>query len=342
MIETLYGSFNNLHPAITDLLQSNAMQRIRQVQQYGVSYRVRPLASYTRYDHCVGVWALLHRYETSLHEQIAGLLHDASHTAFSHIGDYIFKNTSLSHSYQDNIHEWYLQQTDVPTILMQHNIKLSEVLHKNGHFQALEQDLPNVCADRLEYNLQGAIIANLLTKQDIDEILADLSFDNKNWYFRSITSAQRLADISIHLTEYEWGSPGNHVLCSLFAQALQHALKIKLISSQDLHFSTDDVIWEKLETSKNTTLGALMTQVKNHEDTYSISPAQEGNYNIRGKFRGIDPFVMREQGLKRLTEIDTRYQKRFLSSKARVSGGRPVILSDQARKACQVYSMNAV
>lgn len=45
-----------------------------------------------RYDHSVGVMLLIRMLGGTLEEQIAGLLHDVSHTAFSHVADYVFEN----------------------------------------------------------------------------------------------------------------------------------------------------------------------------------------------------------------------------------------------------------
>ena len=112
-VETIYGTFDVTDRVIIDLIDSPAMQRTKNVHQYGIAYFLDNYKFYTRYEHSVGVWALLKRYGAGLEEQIAGLLHDASHTIFSHLGDYIFNHNNPKSSYQDAIHGWYLNKTDI-------------------------------------------------------------------------------------------------------------------------------------------------------------------------------------------------------------------------------------
>src|SRR6266481_3951243 len=95
-INTIYGNFIVTEPVLVDLFNHPIMERIKHIRQYGVSdYIIKQKKEYTRYEHCVGVWALLYLYGARLEEQIAGLLHDTSHTVFSHVGDTLFSHNSL-------------------------------------------------------------------------------------------------------------------------------------------------------------------------------------------------------------------------------------------------------
>lgn len=156
IISTDYGNFEVKEPVLRKLFELPALKRTQYVEQYGIDKYVAPeYPSYSRYKHCVGVWALLRLFGASLEEQIAGLLHDVSHTVFSHAGDRLFKHASTTSSYQDTIHEWYLDMMGIRQILQEYGISMYAIVHnKNVNFM-LEQPLPDVCADRLEYNLQG-------------------------------------------------------------------------------------------------------------------------------------------------------------------------------------------
>ena len=77
-IHTIYGTFIITEPVLIELFESKAMQRLKKVHQFGISHYVHKGIDYTRYEHSVGVFALLRRYNQSLPEQISGLLHDVS------------------------------------------------------------------------------------------------------------------------------------------------------------------------------------------------------------------------------------------------------------------------
>ncbi len=72
----------------------------------------------------------------SLDEQIAGLLHDVSHTVFSHVGDFVFNFESKKDAYQDSCHEWFLKKYGIEEILSKHGFTVDQVLHKSGKFLA--------------------------------------------------------------------------------------------------------------------------------------------------------------------------------------------------------------
>lgn len=58
---------------------------------------------------------LLRKLGASLNEQIAGLLHDASHTAFSHTADWVLGHKETE-DYQDIHHERILRRFGIPAI----------------------------------------------------------------------------------------------------------------------------------------------------------------------------------------------------------------------------------
>lgn len=201
-IETIYGTFYVADPAILDLIDSDVIQRMKKIDQYGpIGFK-----SFSRYDHSIGVWALLKKFGASREEQIAGLLHDTSHTVFSHVGDKVFKCAEQKDSYQDKIHEWYLKQTCVPSILKKYKIPFDIIDHKDSRYQLLEQDLPDICADRLEYNLRGGLVEGLITQKDITNILNDIIIKDDKYCFCTQEAAKKFCEISLYLTEHVWGS----------------------------------------------------------------------------------------------------------------------------------------
>lgn len=311
-VHTIYGDFEVTEPVLIELFNSPVMERIKYVRQYGVlDYVVKQRKEYTRYEHCVGVWALLRMYGATLEEQIAGLLHDASHTVFSHVADMLFSNQSQESSYQDDIHAWYLKEYAIDVLLSHHNISFDAILHKSGTHRMLEQDLPNICADRLEYNLQAGILTSMLTNEGIVAILATIRYENGQWFFVDKECAKKIAFVSLFNTEHVWGGLANQFIYTWTVNALNRALHIGLLSLDDIHFSIDLLIWDKLWISNDPFIVECLDKIVRHEVLLATIDSQEKESIKKGKFRGLDPLVQEGGQLKRLTDIDDAYRKEY-------------------------------
>lgn len=323
-IETAYGPCDIHEPVLIELLESKGVQRLKQIHQYGSIRYVVPVENYSRYDHSLGVFMLLRMQNCSLQEQVAGLLHDASHTAFSHVAEFVFDHHSLKNSYQDDIHDWFLQKSGLSLILAKHGMTSEAINPKQKAFVALDQDLPNLCADRIDYNLQGGRRHGLLKDSDVEEILKDLRFENGIWFFDNAATAKKLAMIPLHFTEYFWGSAWKLLIDYWTSEALKRAIKIDLINLDDVHFSTDDVIWEKLIASQDSEVIVIIDKIRNYEEHFSMVPKSESQLILKDKFRGVNPWIRTEKGLQRLTDIDPEFAAEFKRVKAVMEGGWPI------------------
>ncbi|HSW86703.1 MAG TPA: HD domain-containing protein [Rhabdochlamydiaceae bacterium] len=322
IIETFYGQIAVDEEIILDLLDSPPLNRLKKVRQYGVSYYTNYRENYTRYDHSLGVFAILRMKGASLEAQIAGLLHDVSHTAFSHVGDWIFNFIATKDAYQDSIHEWFFHQYGIDPILKKHGFSTKQVLHKSGRFPALEQDLPNLCADRIDYNLQGAYYRNgFLTKEEIMEILEDLQFDGQKWISTKPELMKKMTRFSLMMTKECWGSAGNYCTSKWLADALLKAWEQGLIHSEDIHFGTDDILWTKLNSLEDPYIRDRMHWIKHSEEYYHLVNIEEAQIHARMKFRGIDPWIKLNNQIKHLSDIDPEIANEFTQMKQFMDAG---------------------
>lgn len=322
-VPTFYGDIAIHEPVLIELINHPAMQRLKKIRQYGVCHYFsdRAYGEYNRYQHSLGVFALLRMYGADEREQIAGLLHDVSHTVFSHVGDWIFKHHSHLSSYQDDVHAWYLQQSGLGSVLNKYGYTIESVLHKKGDFKALEQDLPDICADRLEYNLQGAVLEKLINPEDVHAILASVSFEDGKWVFNDPLRAKQLARVSIYLSYRRWGSPDNSISYYWAAQALRRMVEIGELTLDDIHFGTDDDIWEKMRASNDPLVAATPQNIINYRRYYFACDPQYANFSFTEKFRGINPLVKTEHGLRRLTELDNQFRLEYEHIKKMMAHG---------------------
>lgn len=327
IIKSIYGAFEIDDPAFIAILQSPIMERIKKVTQGGITDVVFKELAFSRFDHCVGVALLLKKFGASREEQLAGLLHDASHTAFSHMGDMVYYQGAQRHSYQDNIHDWYLEKCDINKLLKPFGYTLYDVSPKRSAFTLLERDLPDICVDRLEYNIRSGVTWKLIKEEDALTIVNNLHYEDSHWFFTDATAARKLGDLSLELTKL-FCTPWNKLMYMWGAESIKQAFKIGLVTPEEFHFSNDYDVWEKLQKSDDPTIQENVQKIINVHDHYESAPeGTKPDFIAKTKFRGINPFVKTEHGLQLLTEIDKEFKVLFEQIRKTVTDGVPYRLT---------------
>src|SRR5450759_5260443 len=95
--DRVYGDVAIDDPQVLDLIACPTFQRLKGVKQAGPSAFAFPFKTVTRHEHSLGVYLLLRRLGADRREQVAGLLHDISHTAFSHAVDFLVSSDEQDH-----------------------------------------------------------------------------------------------------------------------------------------------------------------------------------------------------------------------------------------------------
>jgi hypothetical protein len=311
ILQTEYGEYQVDEPVLLQLIRCPAMERLKHIYQYGVCRFARQEKKFTRYEHSIGCFVLLRRFGASVAEQIDGLMHDVSHTVFSHVGDFVFKHYFDRYSYQDDIHEWFLQKMGVDVILKAHGYEHACDAHTKSTHKMFEQDKPDLCIDRIEYLLSGGLVDNLITQREVMPIVDSLYFENQTWIFKDKKQARALGNLSLWLSENIFGTAWNSFIYSQAANALLHAVDIKLITMEDIHFSTDSVVWEKLQTQGDDFIKQSLEKVRNYKNYFVLSDENLFDIHYKQKFLGVNPWVETESGLQRLTEIDLEYAQEY-------------------------------
>ncbi len=322
VVHTIYGDTEVSEPVLLDLIHSQAFTRLKKINQYGVDYYIRDtIAPYTRYTHSLGVFFLLRKYGASLKEQMAGLLHDVSHTVFSHVGDHVAAqlNNKLfdqnDDAYQDCVHVLYLKRTDIASILARHKVAIEDMDHKNGSYRMLERELPDMCTDRLEYVLYGGYIEGWLTESEIHTLLDALHYEKGDWFFDDAVQAKKFAEISIRLCEEIFASGWNIGSYEWAAKGLLRGVELGVISMQDIHFGRDDEVWQLLCRSNDPVIQKSVHNILHAKNLYQVGTKDSFDLHYVAKFRGINPWVKTSDGLKRLTHCDTAFSQYYAEAK---------------------------
>lgn len=309
-VETFYGTFEVEEPVLLELIKSPAMQRLKEIHQYGVAYYTTHKEEYNRYDHSLGVFAILRKNGASLQEQIAALLHDVSHTVFSHVSDWVFNKEYHEDDYQSTIYKLYVCHSGVEKILLKHGFTINQVYSKNGDFKMLEQHLPNLCADRLDYNIQGAYFQNFLTKEEALKLFNSMHFEEGNWVSEEVGLLKKIGQFSLHMTVNCWGGAANYVTSRWLADAIIEGLDTGLLSWCELHFGIDRDVWEKLQDSTNPVIKNKMYKITHAYDFFHLGD-EDADLIVKYRFRGINPWTRCQGTRLRLTDIDFEFAQQF-------------------------------
>ena len=163
IIDELYGKYY-VNDIIFEIMESSIFKRLKNIHQSGGGYLVNELWNVTRYEHSVGTMILSLKFGGNVEEQIKSLLHDISHSAFSHVIDYILKNNN--EDYHEIIQEDFLKNKELFGIFKKHNLNLDIIMSTN--YNLLDADLPDLSFDRIDYTFRDLFRQKLITKDDIN------------------------------------------------------------------------------------------------------------------------------------------------------------------------------
>ena len=110
--DRVYENIEIDEPVILELINSKTIQRLKDIDQAGYFEPHFPGTAHSRFEHSVGVYLLLKMYGAPIEEQIAGLIHDVSHSAFSHCIDYVLDaGSEKEHNHQDNVFDEFVRKS---------------------------------------------------------------------------------------------------------------------------------------------------------------------------------------------------------------------------------------
>jgi HD superfamily phosphohydrolase len=286
------------------------MQRLKKIDQSGIAHYCGHLGAFSRYDHSIGVYVLLKtKTDAKKLELIAGLLHDVSHTAFSHVGDHLFHEAQTEESYQDIVHVDFLKsRPDIQKIMQEEGIAIEDLDPDLPDYNALEAKLPKPCADRIQYIVHTGRVFKDINEEEGKAIIENIQFDSENeWYFTEQNLAKKFAYLSLKYTQNFWSSDLNTATYEYFTSILRHAIELGVITEEDIKQGSDKEVLAKLK--RNDRLEKKYAWLKNIPKYYTVANYDQGDCNMLPKFRGVNPKVKVGDSFYLLTDIDDEYRK---------------------------------
>ncbi len=299
----IYGRFKITEPVLLELIKSPALQRLKGVGQNGAhDFHYTPPGPFTRFQHSIGVMLLLKKFNAPLTEQVAGLLHDVSHTAFSHVADFVF-NSHLAQNYQDKKLAQAFEIQGINKILTKYQITPKQILAKEN-FPLLEKDLPDLCADRIDYTLQDPTLKKIKNVNP-KSLSNNLLVWQNQFIFKNRKSAKEFASLYLKMNQLLWCNPLEATIYQMLADIIKLGLVKELIQKKDL-FTTDQLVLTKLR--KNSTLAKKIAGLR--KIRIKLVPKDQAKLHIYSKTRVLDPYFLKNGKLTRLTAVDKNYNNK--------------------------------
>lgn len=310
---TLFDPVEITTPVLRDCLTSAPVQRLHGVLQHGISGLIGLTPAITRFDHSVGAMLLVRRMGGSEKEQIAALLHDVSHTAFSHVIDHVF-DSAASQAYHEHVKEAYLLSSELPAILATHGFDYHDFLVEDD-YPLLEQPAPRLCADRIDYFLRDAVCFDLITPTEVSQLFNHLTIVDERLALDDLPTARWMGETFMRCDNYSWSNYHEVGLYELTAMALRYAFEHDILQKDDI-WGTDASVWQKMHERADQPLQQLLAAV--HPDVRFVEDADNPDFVLSTKIRTIDPDVLIKDEVKPLSEWDPdfgRQRERYVASK---------------------------
>ncbi|HDR7381979.1 hypothetical protein COL48_18050 [Bacillus toyonensis] len=286
--DVLYGEFE-VDQVLEELILSKAVQRLKGIHQAGASYLMNEKWNVTRFNHSVGVMLLIKKLGGSVEEQIAGLLHDVSHTTFSHVIDYVFDN--MNESYHEEIFSSVVKNSEIPAILSKYGYNYEDILLDDSKWTLLERSAPELCADRVDYTLRDMYTYGYVSLEEVHNFLSHVIEVDGKMVLQNIKMAEWFTETYYKEVIDFFMQPTNIYGNDMLAKTLKLALHKQVIHADDFLLEDHELI-VKLQLYNDSEVHALLRKV--HPNVKVREDRSEYDLHQKNKVRLIDPPLLRE------------------------------------------------
>lgn len=295
--DRVYGEVAIDDPKVLAVIECPTFRRLDGVKQAGPSAFAFPFKTVTRYEHSLGVYLLLRRLGADPVEQIAGLLHDVSHTAFSHAVDFVFSSEEQDH--HEALKPVFLDRPDLASALADMGCSPRD-FYDDSVYPLLERPLPWLCADRLDYFLRDGLACGVVSPAWADRVLTKLAVVDSTIVLTEIDAARETAELFGVMNRDWWASPTESYIYNEFADALREGFRVGAIRKSDLYGDDAHVLTLLREARSR-----IIDQKIGHITHFDAAQIEGYVGRVVPKKRWIDPPVKSQGGYKRLSELDS-------------------------------------
>ncbi|GGC75697.1 HD domain-containing protein [Enterococcus wangshanyuanii] len=286
--DALYGHFE-IEEVLEQLILSDEVQRLKDVHMAGPAYLQNPAWDETRYEHSLGVMLLIRKLGGTLEEQIAGLLHDISHTAFSHVIDLALENEA--DDYHEKIKADLIEHSAIPKLLSTYGYDYEQLLFDDQKWTLLEQEAPLLCCDRLDYTLREVHRYFEVPLYEIQSFIEDIQIIEGKIALKSVDWAVWFIDQYRKVVIDFFYDPRNICSYEWMAQIIRQGLADQALTMADL-MVTDTAFIEKIKLINSESIQILLSRLE--APVSCVVCTSEENYDIyqKKKTRIVDPVLI--------------------------------------------------
>jgi len=305
--DRIYGVMEIKEPVIRDIIKTPELQRLHGVLIGGWCpanpFHALPIS---RYEHSVGVLMLLKKHGATLEEQIAGLIHDLNLPAFSHVCDTLFGNEEQQRNedFHEETYEEFVRNSETGKVISSYGYNLDYILD-DKNFPLKENNLPDICADRIDYSLRTVSFmkqhGKLLWADEVK--MADGFISTKDGFIcKNKEMAKDFARVFNETDEQKYSTFDNFAYRLNMARTLKKALVAGIVTKEDFFVLDDSQMLKKMYDA-----GIDMSLMYKDAKEFIPSGGQPSETGF-AKCRRIDPAFMDSDGkIKKLSAVCNEY-----------------------------------
>jgi HD superfamily phosphohydrolase len=299
--DRVYGDATIDDPRLLGLIACPTFQRLKGIRQAGPSAFAFPFKTVTRFEHSLGVYVLLGRLGAGERERVAGLLHDVSHTAFSHAVDFVV--TSEEQDHHEELKPEFLHRPDLAAAIRSLGYS-PEDFFDDSIYPLLERPLPFLCADRIDYFCRDSLACEATSPDLVARFLDDLVVVDRTIALTDLEVAREVIAAFAVMNRDWWASRGEAFIYNEFADALREGFRLGALTRADL-LADDAHVLDRLREAHSPVIDAKLDGIRHYR------PEQLNGYvpRVIPKTRWLDPPMLVDGALvpfSRLVGADVR------------------------------------
>jgi len=298
---------------LSEYIETSAMLRLDGISMFpgGDHTKILNIKNFnSRLKHSIGVALIVWNFTKDKKQTLAGLFHDISTPAFSHIVDFMNGDYLNQESTEDLTKYMIENSKEIMELLNRDGIKVEEVCDYHI-YPIADNDTPMLSADRLEYTFSdGLEIEGIFDLDKIKRVYKDLSvLKNENNKIELGFNNLEIAAEFIYNANKLWLliSGGNEInfIMQFWTDYLRNSMNNGYIQEKDLYEMSEYEIIKKIKKQadekminilekfqESTKIGRSNIEIK---DKYCVS--------IKAKKRYINPLVNTDYIAKRISEL---------------------------------------